>query len=157
MDGGGSGGLCAATVVPLAGDLVEALVRAGDRARARVVLRWLEERAAATGLGYPAATAARCRGLLATDAASAVQWFGRARAQPTLRSLPFEHARTLLCEAEVLRRMRQPSAARPLLRQARHLFTQLGARTWTARVQRASSRRPAALSGRWPPSAPPRT
>ncbi len=156
MDGGGSGRLCAATVVPLAGDLVEALVRAGDRARARVVLRWLEERAAATGLGYPAATAARCRALLATDAASAVQRFGRARAQPTLRSLPFEHARTLLCEAEVLRRMRQPSAARPLLRQARHLFTQLGARTYGTGATR-SSRRPAALSGRWPPSAPPRT
>lgn len=65
-------GLGGANVVPFGGDLVEAHVRAGDSQRAHEALAWLDERAAATGLAYPAAAAARCHGLLADDLDSAV-------------------------------------------------------------------------------------
>jgi len=38
------------TVTPLGGDLVEALVRVGDRARANDALAWLDDVARRTGL-----------------------------------------------------------------------------------------------------------
>jgi DNA-binding CsgD family transcriptional regulator len=130
------GGLAAPNVVPFGGDLVEAHVRAGHPDRASDALRRLEERAAATGLNHPAAAAARCRGVIADGPDVARTWFGRARAVHARRPMPFEQARTLLCEAETLRRMRQPAAARPLLRQARNAFNLLGALPWAARAER---------------------
>lgn len=39
----------------------------------------------------------------------------------------------MLCEAETLRRLRRPAAARPLLREALAIFEGLGARPWAAR------------------------
>ena len=48
--------------------------------------------------------------------------------------MPFERARTLLCEGEVLRRLRRPALARPVLREAESVFAELGARPWAARA-----------------------
>jgi DNA-binding NarL/FixJ family response regulator len=48
--------------------------------------------------------------------------------------MPFEQARTLLCEAEALRRARHPAASRLPLRQALAIFNRLGARPWAARA-----------------------
>jgi DNA-binding NarL/FixJ family response regulator len=50
--------------------------------------------------------------------------------------MPFERARTLLCEGETLRRMRHAAAARPPLREALGVFDGLGARPWAARAER---------------------
>ena len=44
-------------VFPIAGDLAEALARAGESDRCRQILNWLDERAQATGLAYPRAVA----------------------------------------------------------------------------------------------------
>ncbi|MGH3909676.1 MAG: hypothetical protein ACRDRM_02500, partial [Pseudonocardiaceae bacterium] len=73
-------GLGSTNVAPFGGDLVEAHIRAGNTGRAREALAWLDERATATGLVYPAAAAARCHGLLADDLDLAECWFAKAKA-----------------------------------------------------------------------------
>ncbi|GAA4902650.1 regulatory LuxR family protein [Actinomycetospora succinea] len=127
-------GLEASNVVPYGPDLVEALVRAGDTDRAREVLAWWEPKTA-TGLAFPAATAHRCRGFLADDPDDAAACFARARAAHDRCDQPFERARTLLAEAECLRRLRRPTAARPAARDAHAAFVALGARPWAARAE----------------------
>jgi DNA-binding CsgD family transcriptional regulator len=115
-------------------DLIEAHLRCKNLQRARVLLPLLDERAKATGLSYPAAAAARCRGMLADDPERAVASFAAARRAHSLRSAPFELGRTLLCEGEVLRRFRRPTAARSVLREAHGLFERLGAKPWAERA-----------------------
>ncbi len=147
------GGLDGPNVVPFAADLVEAHAHAGDLDRARHALRRLEERAVATGLAHPAAVAARCGGLLADDPEFALACFDRAAALHSRCPAPFERARTLLCRAEALRRMRRPAAARPDLVAALAVFGELRARPWAARAQRelaATGRDGATHPGRRP-------
>ena len=104
---------------------------------------------------YPQAAAARARGILAQDPAEAAGWFARARAAHQRRPVPFEQARTLLCEGEALRRARRRAASRRPLRHALTLFSGLGARPWAARAMtelaaagaRAEIRNGAAASG----------
>jgi ATP/maltotriose-dependent transcriptional regulator MalT len=128
-------GLAASCAVPFGGDLVEAHIRAGHEAQAREALSWLEEQAAATGLVFPAAAAARCRGLLTPDLDRAAELFALARSLYSHRDLPFERGRALLCEGETLRRLRRPATARPVLREALALFTKIGSRPWAARAK----------------------
>jgi DNA-binding CsgD family transcriptional regulator len=115
-------------------DLIEAYLLCARADSARRLLAWLEERVSSTGLSYPAATAARCRGLLAVDAGQAVSAFEAARREHARRSMPFELARTMFCEGVVLRRWRRQAAARAVLREALGLFERLGARPWAARA-----------------------
>jgi DNA-binding CsgD family transcriptional regulator len=115
-------------------DLIEAHLRCKNLHRARTLLTSLDECARATGLSYPTAAAERCRGLLADDAEQAVAAFAAARRAHGLQSAPFELGRTLLCEGEVLRRFRRPTAARSVLREAHGLFERLGARPWAERA-----------------------
>lgn len=121
-------------VVPFAGDLAEAHARCGDRERAAQVVSWLAERAETLGLRAPLAAAWRCRGLLATDADTATAAFAAAHRAGDHRRAPFDHARTLLCEGEVLRRLRRPAAARSPLRHAVEIFEGLGATAWAGRA-----------------------
>lgn len=127
-------GLGNPNVIPVAGDLAEALARAGAVERAELVTAWLQDRTDATGLVYPRAAAARARGILARDPAEAEAWFAKARSAYERRPMPFEQARTLLCEGEALRRARYPAASRRPLRHALTIFTGLGARPWAARA-----------------------
>jgi DNA-binding CsgD family transcriptional regulator len=115
-------------------DLIEAHLRCRNLPRARALLASLDERARATGLSHPAAAAERCRGLLADNAEQAVAAFAAARQAHSLQSAPFELGRTLLCEGEVLRRFRRPTAARSVLREAHRLFEGLAARPWAERA-----------------------
>jgi len=133
-DAGQAAGLGNPNVVPFAGDLAETLARAGAAERAREVLAWLQERADATGLVYPQAAAARARGILARDPAEAEAWFATAHAAYQRQPMPFEQARTLLCQGEALRRGRRPAASRRPLRHALTIFNSLGARPWAARA-----------------------
>jgi DNA-binding CsgD family transcriptional regulator/tetratricopeptide (TPR) repeat protein len=134
-DAGQAAGLGNPNVVPFAGDLAEALARAGAGERAELVLAWLQERADATGLVYPRAAAARARGILARDPADAEAWFARAHLAYDMQPMPFEQARTLLCEGEALRRARHPVASRRSLRHALTIFNRLGARPWAVRAR----------------------
>ena len=121
-------------ISPFVPDLVEAHLLCGHEERAWELLAWLEERAGWTGLSYPAATAARCRGMLAADVAQSAKAFGVARREHRRHAMPFELARTLLCEGKMLRRWRRPAAARSPLREALGLFERLGARPWADRT-----------------------
>jgi DNA-binding CsgD family transcriptional regulator len=133
-DTGLAGRLGNPNVVPFAGDLAEALARAGAAARAGPVVTWLQERADATGLAYPRAAAARARGILAGDPDEAEAWFARARSAHQDQPMPFEQARTLLCQGEALRRARRPAASRRPLHRALTIFNGLGAQPWAARA-----------------------
>ncbi|MFF7264876.1 LuxR C-terminal-related transcriptional regulator [Streptomyces sp. NPDC008159] len=121
-------------VVPFAADLAEAHVRAGNAARAGEVVAWLEERARETGLASAEAAAARVRGLLAGTPEEAEAHFGAALKAHGRTTGPFDWARTLLCEAEVLRRYRRPAAARAPLSSALACFERLGAVPWARRA-----------------------
>jgi ATP/maltotriose-dependent transcriptional regulator MalT len=127
-------GLDNPNVVPFAGDLVEALARVGEVARAVEILAWLEERAENTGLRYPRTAAARGRAVIEEDFSAAQDWFARALSACSGPSMPFEQARTLLCQGESLRRARQPAAAREPLRHALMIFRSLGAEPWITRT-----------------------
>ena len=121
-------------VVPFGGDLAEALARVGEIARASEILAWLEDRAEATGLRYPRIAAARGRAVIEEDPSAAQEGFVRALSACEGPSMPFEQARTLLCQGESLRRARQPAAAREPLRHALMIFRSLGAQPWTTRA-----------------------
>ena len=128
------GAVCA-TAVPFAGDLVDATVRAGDRAAAEAAVAWVAANAERTGSVYAEAMAARGRGLLADDLDEAEECFAAAHRAHDRLGAPYERARTVLAHAEVRRRWRRPGAARPLLLDAEAVFAALGARPWTERTR----------------------
>jgi DNA-binding CsgD family transcriptional regulator len=136
-------------VVPFSADLVEAHIRCGQTQRAEQLLRWLDERAGSTGLVYASAAVLRCRGLLTHSLDEALSQFSAARSAHTRCLMPFELARTLLCQGEVLRRARHLVDARSVLREAHAIFEGLGARPWADRVAKelaasgARARKPA--------------
>jgi DNA-binding CsgD family transcriptional regulator/tetratricopeptide (TPR) repeat protein len=123
-------------VVPMAGDLAEALARVEGKHRCTQILNWLDERAEATGLAYPRAVGCRARGILATDPEEAQRLFAESLAAlDKVGPIAFEQARTLLCSGEAMRRNRRPVAAREPLHEALILFESLGARPWAARAR----------------------
>jgi DNA-binding CsgD family transcriptional regulator len=117
-------------VVPFLADLIEAHVRCGHVRRAEQLLASLAERGDTMSLVYAVAAAHRCRGLLAHDAGDARSEFTAARTAHARCLMPFELARTLLCQGEVLRRGRHLIEARNVLREAHRIFEGLGARPW---------------------------
>jgi DNA-binding CsgD family transcriptional regulator/tetratricopeptide (TPR) repeat protein len=120
-------------IVPFAANLVEAHVRAGHPERAVEPLEWLRHAAARTGLTWPAAVLARCRGLLASTLDEAEAGFAEAEQWHRRHDHPFERARTQLCRGEALRRLRRPAAARAPLIAAHACFESLGAAPWARR------------------------
>jgi len=130
------------------GDAVEAAVacRAADRAE-RLVSR-LEEQATRTRIPWSRAVSARCRALLLAaggeleEAATALE---RSLIEHAACPIPYERARTLLVQGQVLRRLRRKRDARSELDEASAIFTRLGADGWVARVAaeqlRVASRR----------------
>ena len=130
------------------GDAIEAAVACGDLERAeRLVLR-LEDQAMRSGIPWDRAVAARGRGLLLAasgeldDAAEALE---RALADHASCPMPYERARTLLVQGQVLRRLKRKREARTALEEAAAMFASLGAAAWVARAeaerQRVASRR----------------
>jgi DNA-binding CsgD family transcriptional regulator len=128
-------GISNPNVFPIAGDLAEALARAGEADRCTQVANWLDERAQATGLAYPRAAASRALGILTTKPNEAQHFFAASQAAlKKVGPVPFEEARTLLCTGEALRRARRPTDARVPLNRALGTFEGLGARPWAARA-----------------------
>ncbi|MGR6320748.1 LuxR C-terminal-related transcriptional regulator [Micromonospora soli] len=121
-------------VIPFVADLIEAHVRAGRPERAREPLTWLQLAAERTGLIWPRAILARCRGLLAGTAARAEQCFAEAEREHRRQDHPFELARTQMCRGEALRRFRRPAAGRVPLTAAHACFESLGAGPWARRA-----------------------
>jgi DNA-binding CsgD family transcriptional regulator len=123
-------------VVPFLADLIEAHIRRGDMRRAEQLLASLEERGDTMSLVYAAAAAHRCRGLLSRGTDEALSEFSAARTAHARCVMPFELARTLLCQGEALRRARHLLEARKVLREAHRIFEGLGARPWADRAAR---------------------
>jgi DNA-binding CsgD family transcriptional regulator len=115
-------------------ELCEAYVRLGRRADAEPIADLLDWHARRTGRPIVWALAARCRGLLAPDDLfeqsfhTALRWHAQA-------GRPFEHARTLLCFGERLRRGRRRAKSREQLQAAWKIFIGLGARPWEERCR----------------------
>ncbi len=125
----------AAGLRPVCIDLVEALVRAGDRERAAALLDTFEDDARAMDRPLGIALASRGRGLLTSgDEADAA--FAESLQWELLEPSPFERARTQLCWGEHLRRRRARGPATEHLQAARLAFEEFGADLWVGRAQR---------------------
>ena len=127
------------------GDAIEAAVENGALEQAE---RWLDRLEQRSEIPWNRAVSARCRGLVLAargeldDAAAALE---RSLAEHDACPMPFERARTLLVQGQILRRLKRKRDARLALERARELFDGLGAKPWVARVdaelQRVSPRR----------------
>lgn len=131
----GERGLGNPNVSPFAGDLIEAHVKAGNPAAATEVLSWLEECVTATGLAWPASVLARGRALVAKDPEEAESHYQMALVVHERLRMPYEQARTLLCQGTTRRRARRKAPARAPLLVAHQLFATLGASPWAGRCQ----------------------
>jgi DNA-binding CsgD family transcriptional regulator len=119
-------------------DTIEALIGVARLEEARACLRQYEERSRPFQSPWAAASAARCRGLLA--AASGDADLGRATMRRALAGLgagrrPFDLGRTLLALGALERRCKQKRAAREALEAALQIFEELGARLWAERAR----------------------
>jgi len=121
-------------LVPSAGDLAEALVRAGRPDDATQVVGELLQPAAAAGSRWAGWTAARVCGLR-DGTLDATVHFREALALHDQLAWPFERARTAMCFGEVLRRSRRRTEAREQLRAALDCFERLGAEPWAQRTR----------------------
>lgn len=131
------------------GDLLEALMAAGELDEAADVLAREEARAAALDRAWALAIFARSRGLLLAargDLAGAFGSFERALVEHGRTTDPFHHARTLLALGRTQRRAKKRGDARTTLEDALGRFERLGAPLW-AEQTRAELRR---IGGRAP-------
>ena len=120
------------------GDAIEAAVAVGDVDRAeRIVIRF-EERAARSRIPWSLAVSARCRGLLLAaqgDLDAAAEALQRALVEHERSPVPFERARTLLVQGQVLRRLKKKREARTALEESLAVLRNLGAEAWVARAE----------------------
>jgi DNA-binding NarL/FixJ family response regulator len=134
-------------------DEVEALVALGELQRAERLLEILEAHGRSSGLAWPLATAARCRGLLLAaqgELDGALRALGEALTHHAGLEMPLELARTLLVYGQIQRRQKRKRAARDSLAQALDLFERSGAALWAKRAREELGRvgvRPRAPQG----------
>jgi DNA-binding CsgD family transcriptional regulator len=129
------------------GDAIEAAVACGDLDRAERLVARVEGQAERTGIPWSRVVAARGRGLLLAatgeldQAAAALE---RAVAEHDACPMPYERARTLLVQGQVLRRLKRKREARIALDESAAMFARLGADAWVGRAnaerQRVASR-----------------
>ncbi len=135
-------------VLPVAGDLVEALVELGRLDEARQVIDRLRRLAAEQQHPWGTATALRCNALVRGDAVPELAEDDLARAATDYAELGlhFDAARSLLILGRAKRRRRQWAAARAALEEATRVFDALGADGWAeqarSELSRVGGRRP---------------
>ncbi len=120
-------------------DHIEALVATGQLDRAERVLATIRP----SGSRWAKAIAARCRALVCSahgDLDGATQAIGEALIAHDQLPLPFERARTLLVQGQILRRQRERLRAKDALDESFALFDALRAPLWAARAQGESRR-----------------
>ena len=119
-------------------EALEALIALGELDRADALLERFERRGRELDRAWVAATAARCRGLLAAargDLDGAQASLERALVEHERLELEFSLARTLLAQGHVRRRRREKRLARDALERSLALFEQMGARLWAERAR----------------------
>jgi len=122
----------------LDGDAVEAALGAADFERAETLVAQFEAKAARSKIPWSLAVSARCRALLLAaggEPERAEEQLERALVDHERCPMPFELARTLLAQGQILRRGRKKLQARAALEQAAALFERLGAAPWAARTR----------------------
>jgi DNA-binding CsgD family transcriptional regulator len=128
------GGATEPWLFPVDGDLVEALVRLGDRGQALLIAKSLVARGEAMGRRSAMAVGHRAIGL-ASEEEDFREPFETALAVHADLPTPFEVARTELAYGERLRRAKKRDDARRQLRRALEVFEGLGAVPWTERAR----------------------
>ena len=123
----------AAATLVIPGELVEALLAAGQAEEARLVLEEFEEEARSIGRPHALSVASRCRGLLAGE--SFDDDFEAALAYDADEPRPLERARTILCWGMRLRRAKRRAEARAKLSEAYEELDRLGSTLWRDRAQ----------------------
>ncbi len=113
-------------------DLVEAQVRCGDAAGARLTTKWLMADVEATGSRWGAAALMRCHGLLALSGAAAISEFESSTDLFGRIDAPFEQARSELLLGSSLAGSGRDVAATMHISRARDLFESIGAAPWAA-------------------------
>jgi len=119
-------------------DEIEALVALGELQRAERLLEILQTYGRSSGLAWPLATAARCRGLVLAaqgETDGALGALEEALAHHAGLEMPLERARTLLVYGQVQRRHKRKRAAWDSLAQALELFERSGAAQWAKRAR----------------------
>jgi tetratricopeptide (TPR) repeat protein len=114
-------------------DLIEAYARAGALDEARRLLPEYLAQVPGDANPLPAARAARCQGIVAAEDYDV--HFQKAVSLQERSVHAFQHARTLLCYGERLRRARRRRDARIQLRAAIEIFDRLDARPWAIRAR----------------------
>jgi DNA-binding NarL/FixJ family response regulator len=135
---------------PVAPDLVEALVDAGEPGEAAAVSARLGELSELQAHPWGLASAKRCAGVIRLSADErddqAVAQMAAAAADFERLGLPFDRARTLLALGRALRRAKRWGAARTALQGAAATFEGLGSPGWAAEarseLERVGARRP---------------
>ena len=137
--------------IPLAPDLVEALVELGELDEARAVVDRVSELAERQDHPWGLATAKRCDGLIRlagqTYDEEAAEALAEAATDYEKLGLRFDAARSLLGLGRAQRRLRKWGAARQTLEQATAAFDKLGSHGWAeearSELARVGARRPA--------------
>ena len=127
------------------GDLIEALVAAGELDEAGEVILRLVEEAESSGSRWSSAVAARGEALLLAARGrvdEAVPVAARSRELIETLPMPFERARTDLLLGQLRRRRREKGPARDALRGALSVFEDLHASIWAARARDELARIP---------------
>lgn len=120
------------------GDAIEAAVAAGSLERAAERLEHFEECAGRSRIAWSLAVSARCRALLCAaggELERASETVDRALAEHKRCPMPFEWARTLLLQGQLLRRLKRKRDARDALDAATAIFRGLGAEAWVLRAE----------------------
>jgi DNA-binding CsgD family transcriptional regulator/tetratricopeptide (TPR) repeat protein len=137
---------------PFVADEIEALVLLGRLADADELCGWLEARGAQLHRPRFLAAGARCRAQIAA-AGGALEQAQQSAAVAVEHAaglgVPLERGRSLLVLGQIERRLKQKSAARTALRQAKDIFDALPAPLWAQRAQAELAR----IGGRPPASA----
>jgi DNA-binding CsgD family transcriptional regulator len=123
---------------PFAADEIEALVELDQLDQAGSMLDWLEERGRTQDRPRTLASAGRCRGLLHAaedDLGRAIVSIDEALELHKRIEAPFEHARTLLAQGAILRRVGRKRTARESLEEALATFERLPAPLWAAKAK----------------------
>ena len=131
------------SVHPFHPDLIEALVGLGELDEAGELTAELEEYAQRLDRPWGLATAARSRALLHVARGEDEEAFEAAQqalAEHERLEWPYEHARTLLVNGVILRRLGRRRDAASTLGEARAIFGSLGNPLWLARVEAEAGR-----------------
>jgi DNA-binding CsgD family transcriptional regulator len=125
------------------GDAIDAALESGASDRAEAWLERFLARTKSSPIPWNLAVSARCEGLVLAARGSlepAAEALDRALVEHERCPMPFERARTLLVQGQILRRLKQKREAREALEAARAIFAELDAEPWIARTDAELSR-----------------